>query len=236
MAIKQFQMTGDVYVIIRAINNTAINGINYQVNEVITSFTGDVSLSYNELTSVVTTAKTELARNNVYASDITIVPKQLHDGIYNLIGKRLSGDILVPVISSQKTNANGEIFLNAQISPEGFIIKDSQGAIVNTAAYTVNLNDGVITGLSSEVEYKVYYYQIKTPLASLNFEEVAIPYVKIELVGKGNINNQTKSFLVVIPKAQINGAPQLNFNNDSIINILLNCNIINLNVVELYYY
>lgn len=234
MAINQFQMTGDVYVIIRAIGNSTINGTNYLANEVITSFTGDVSVSFAELTSIVNTAKTELARNNVYANDVTIIPKQLNDGIYNLIGKRLTGDVSVPVIASHTTNASGEIYLNAEMDSSFLIIKNTAGAIVT--GYSVDYEAGTITGLANTTEYKVYYYQVKTPIASLNFEDVTLPYVKIELVGKGNINNETKSFLVNIPKAQINGAPQLNFNNTSIINILLNCNIINLNAVELYYY
>lgn len=234
MAINQFQMTGDVYVIIRAISAGAINGTNYQANEVITSFTGDVSLSYDELTTVVTTAKTELARNDVYASTITIVPKQLHDGLYNIIGKRLSGDIAVPVITSVTSNSSGQVFLNTEMDDVSLIIKNDSGAIVT--GYTVDYAAGTITGLANSTAYKIYYYQSKTPIASLTFEDVTLPYLKIELVGKGNINNESKSFLVVIPKAQINGAPQLNFSNDSIINILLNCNIINLNAVELYYY
>ena len=234
MAINQFQMTGDVYVIIRAIGDSTINGTNYLANEVITSFTGDVSVGFAELTSIANTAKTELARNNVYANTVTIIPKQLNDGIYNLIGKRLSGDVSVPVITTQTSNGSGEIYLNTEMDPDFLIIKDLQGTIVT--GYSTDFAAGTITGLANTTDYKIYYYQIKTPIASLNFEDVELPYVKIELVGKGNINNDTKSFLVIVPKAQINGAPELNFSNDSIINILLNCNIINLNAVELYYY
>jgi len=234
MAVNQFQMTGDVYVIIRALSNTTINDTAYLANEVITSFTGDVNLSYAELTSVVNTAKTELARNNVYADSVTIIPKQLNDGIYNLIGKRLTGNVSVPVITTQTSNGSGEVYLNTEMDSSFLIVKDTAGTIVT--GYTVDYVAGTITGLANSTEYKIYYYQVKTPIASLNFEDVELPYVKIELVGKGNINNESKSFLVVIPKAQINGAPQLNFNNSSIINILLNCTIINLNTVELYYY
>lgn len=234
MSINQFQMTGDVFVIIRTIAQCNINNIAYQPNEVVTSFTADVNVNYTDISSSVRTNKTELSRNDVYADSLQIIPKQLNDGVYNLIGKRLSGNVLVPVIKSYESDGSGAIFLNAEISNHFFLIKDSSGDIVT--GYTVNHTDGIITGLTPETDYKLYYYLIKTPIASLTFEDVVLPYLRIELVGKGNINNETKSFLVNIPRAQINSAPQMAFNNSSIINVALLANVINIDEIELHYY
>ena len=75
MPINQFQMTGDVNVIIRAIAPTTINGITYQTNEVITNFTGDVVVSYNDVTATARTNKNELAKNDVFANSMQISPK-----------------------------------------------------------------------------------------------------------------------------------------------------------------
>ena len=234
MAIKQFQMTGDVYVIVRSIGNITINGTNYIDNEVIASFTADVNVSFGTTNSTATTSNTQLARTDTFAQDLTVIPKILNDGVYNLISNKLSGDISVPVISSKTSNASGVVYLNSAIDSSFLIIKTTNGDTVT--GYTVDNTTGTITGLANSTDYKVYYYEIKTPLTSLTFEGVQLPYLKMELVGKGNINNETKSFFVSIPKAQIDGSPQLNFNNSSIINIILSCNIINLEKVTMHYY
>lgn len=234
MAINQFQMTGDVHVIVRAIGNVAINGTDYIANEVIASFTGDVSVNFGSTQSVARTDTTQLARNDVYADTLSIIPKILNDGVYNLISKRIAGDVLVPVIVTKTSNASGAIYLNSEVSNTSFIIKNTTGTILS--GYSVDATTGTITGLSANTEHKLYYYEVKTPLTSVTFEGAILPYVKMELVGKGNVNNETKSFLIEIPKVQINGSPQLNFDNSSIINIILNCNIINLDIVKMYYY
>lgn len=234
MAINQFQMTGDVYVVIRAIAAGAINGTTYEANEVITSFTGDVNLNYDNVGTIANTARTELARNDVYASSMTIIPKQLNDGMYKLIANQSSGDISVPVIATETSNASGQIYLNAEIDPAFLIVKDSSGSKVT--GFTVDNVNGVISGLSNSTEYKVYYYKVVTPLSSITFEDVTLPYLKVELIGKGNVNNDTKSFLVVVPKAQINATPSLNFDNESMVNIILDCLIINSDSVQIHHY
>jgi hypothetical protein len=234
MSINQFQMTGDVFVIIRAIVPCNINNLAYAAHEVVTSFTADVNVNYSDINSKITTNKTELSRNEVYADSLQIVPKQLNDGVYNLIGKRLSGNVLVPVIKSFESDGNGTILLNAEISSHFFLVKNEAGNIVT--GYNVNYADGIVSGLDNETAYRLYYYLVKTPIASLTFEDVALPYLRIELVGKGNINNETKSFLVNIPRAQINSAPQMTFNNSSIINVALLANVINIDEIELHYY
>jgi hypothetical protein len=234
MSINQFQMTGDVFVIIRTLVPCTINNISYQEKEVVTSFTADVNVNYTDINTNIKTEKTQLSRNDVYADSVQIVPKHLNDGIYNLIGKRLSGDIAVPNIKTMESNEDGAIFLNASLDPSFFIIKDEQGAILSS--YDVNFTNGTITGLTADTSYKLYYYLLKTPIASLTFEDVQLPYMRIELVGKGNINNESKSFLVVIPRAQINSAPQMAFNNSSIINVLLLAKVINIGDIELHYY
>lgn len=234
MSIKQFQMTGDVYIVFRAVADCNINGHPYINNEVITSFTGDVTINYTDLTSIISTNKNQLAKNEVFSDSMTIVPKQLNDGLYDLIGKRLANTVDVPYIKTFDANANGQILLNTAFKAGSLVIKTMSGTTVT--GYTADNETGIITGLTALTSYKLYYYITKTTDASVNFEDISIPYVKIELIGKGNINNASKSFLVIIPKAQINSAPQLSFDNESIINIVLNCNVINTDKIELHYY
>jgi hypothetical protein len=234
MSIKQFQMTGDVYIVFRALTNCNINGNNYVSNEVITSFTGDVSIEYTDLTSVITTNRNQLAKNEVFSDSMTIIPKHLNDGLYDLIGKRIGSNVDVPFIKTFKSNSSGSILLNTEFKDGSLVIKNENGDVVSS--YSANSETGVITGLGNETDYKLYYYVTKPTEASLNFEDINIPYIKIELLGKGNINNNTKSFMVIIPKVQINSAPQMSFDNESIINIILNCNIIGTDKIELHYY
>jgi hypothetical protein len=236
MSINQFQMTGDVSVIVRTIAPTTINGVAYQAKEVITSFTADVTVNYTDIETLIRTEKNQLSKNSVFADTIQIIPKQLNDGVYNLIGKRLTGDISVPFIRTATSNSGGSIFLNTEISPKDLIIKDSSSAIVNPNSYSVDVENGTISGLTAETEYKIYYYAIKSPIASLTFENIALPYLRLELVGKGNINNESKSFMVVVPKAQVNSAPQMNFTNSSIVNVILSATVINLADIELHYF
>lgn len=234
MSINQFQMTGDVYVVVRSIGNSNINGNNYTNNEVIASFTADVNLNFGTTNTLATTSRTELARTSAFAQSLVVIPKILNDGVYNLISNRLSGDISVPIIVTKTSDSSGVIYLNSAIDSSFLIIKDTNASTVS--GYTADYSNGTITGLSNSTEYKLYYYEIKTPITSLQFEDIAIPYVKMELIGKGNINNEGKSFLVTIPKVQVDGSPQLTFNNTSIINVILECDIINLDKVTMHYY
>jgi hypothetical protein len=234
MPINQFQMTGDVYVIIRAISAGTINSATYEANEVIASFTADVNLNYDNVGTIANTARTELARNDVYASNMTIIPKQLNDGMYKLIANSFSEDISVPVITTETSNESGEIYLNAEIDPAFLIVKDTNGNKIT--GLTVDNANGIISGLSNSTGYKVYYYKVVEPISSITFENTSLPYLKIELIGKGNINNETKSFLIIIPKSQINATPTLNFDNSSMINIVLDCLIINSDAVQIHHY
>jgi hypothetical protein len=234
MSINQFQMTGDVNVIIRALGPTTLNGSSYIAKEVISHFTGDVTLSYNDNTSLARTDKTEVAKNDVFANSMRIIPKQLNEGLYNLIGKKLPNTTISPIIKKETSNESGVILLNRTLDDSFIMLKKDEVAITG---YTVDYANGSISGLENNTEYRVIAYQaIAATQASYSFENIAIPYVMIELVGTGNINNLTKHYLVRIPKASINSAPQLTFDNDSIINITLDVNILNSDDVELHYY
>jgi hypothetical protein len=234
MAINQFQMTGDVNVIIRALGPTTINGSSYIAKEVITNFTGDVTLSYVDNTSLARTDKTELAKNDVFANSMRIIPKQLNEGLYNLIGKKLPNSTVTPIIKKETSNGSGTILLNRTLD-DSFIMLKKDDMVVT--GYTVDYANGSISGLENNTEYRISAYQsIANTQASYTFENVPIPYVMIELVGSGNINNLSKNYLVRIPKASINSAPELTFDNESIVNITLDVNILNSDDVELHYY
>jgi hypothetical protein len=234
MSINQFQMTGDVNVIIRALGPTTINGSSYIAKEVITSFTGDVVLNYNDVASVARTNKNELAKNDVFANSMRIIPKQLNESLYNLIGRKLPDNTIVPVIKKELSNENGIILLNRMLN-DSFIMLKKEEVVVS--GYTVDYANGTISGLENETEYKIFAYQaVDKTIASYSFENVPVPYVMIELVGKSNINGAGKSYLIRIPKASMSSAPQLDFTNDSIINITLDMVILNSEDVELHYY
>lgn len=235
MAINQFQMTGDVSAIIRAVAPCTINNISYDTNEVITSFTADVAVDFVDSNSLARTDKNLLSKNDVFANTLNIIPKQLNDGLYNIIGKRLSNTIIVPGIKTYTANGDGDIYLNLELDSSFLAVKNPiTGALIT--GYTVDYPNGIITGLTADTDYKVYYYAKHDSITSLSFENIAIPYVKIELLGKGNINNESKSFLVNIPKVQINSAPRMSFDNSSIVSVILQCDIINSEEVELHYY
>jgi hypothetical protein len=234
MAINQFQMAGDVNVIIRALGATTINGSSYRANEVITHFTADVTISYRDNTAVARTDKTELAKNDVFANNMTIIPKQLNEGLYNLIGKKLPSNTISPIIKKETSNNSGSILLNRTLDDSFIMLKKDE---IEVTGYTVDYPNGVISGLEEDTEYRVYAYQvISETISSYSFENIPIPYVMIELVGSGNINNLTKSYLIRVPKASINSAPQLNLDNESIVNIALDVNILNSDDVQLHYY
>lgn len=234
MPINQFQITGDVNVVIRAIAPTNINGITYQTNEVITNFTGDVVVNYNDITAVSRTNKNELAKNDVFADSMQITPKIMNEGLYNLIGKKLPSNTKAPLIKKETSDAEGKIFLNRTLDDSFFMVKKDLQTI---SGYSVDYESGVISGLDADTEYRISAYQIiPQTVASYSFENMPLPYFMIELVGAGNINNVSKNFLLRIPKVNINSAPQLNFDNESIVNVMLTANIINSQELELHYY
>lgn len=234
MPINQFQMTGDVNVVIRAIAPTKINGVTYQTNEVITNFTGDVVVSYNDVTAVSRTNKNELSKNDVFADSMQISPKIMNEGLYNLMGKKLPSNTKAPLIKKVTSDEEGKIYLNRTLDDSFFMIKKD---LTTVSGYTVDYATGIVSGLEADTEYRVSAYQlIEQTVASYSFENVPLPYFMIELVGAGNINNASTNFLLRVPKASINSAPQLNFDNESIVNLILTVNIINSEELELHYY
>jgi hypothetical protein len=234
MSINQFQMTGDVNVVIRALAPTNINGVTYQTNEVVTNFTGDVVVSYNDITALSRTNKNELAKNDVFANSMQISPKIMNEGLYNLIGKKLSPITKTPLIKKETSDEEGKVYLNRTLDDSFFMIKKN---LQTVTGYNVNYETGIVSGLEANTEYRISAYQsIEQTVASYSFENMPLPYFMIELVGAGNINNTAKHFLLRVPKASINSAPQLNFDNESIVNVVLTVNIINSQELELHYY
>jgi hypothetical protein len=73
MAINQFQMTGDVYAILRAVAPCTINNVSYVANEVITSFTADVAVNFVDVNSLARSDKNLLSKNDVFADSLNIM-------------------------------------------------------------------------------------------------------------------------------------------------------------------
>jgi hypothetical protein len=224
-----FNMTGEVNVIIRAIKEASINGVNYIANEVISSFKGEVLMDSSQFQTDIATDKNLLSFFKANANAIGIKPRSLTPEIYKLISVKGTNDFYVPSIRTVSSNASGVVYTNATIN--NVIVKNSVGNIVTAI---VDETTGVISTLEPTTEYKIYMGILKEGV-SYQFDNSFLPFVQIELIAEGNINGITGHCYIKIDKASLSSSPRFNFNNQEVINVDLLFKIINEEALMVYY-
>jgi hypothetical protein len=233
-----FESAGNVTIIIRALQQTNLMGVNYQPGDVVSVFDNAYfSLKFNNNNKTITQgALNRLHYNSMILDTVIIEPKSLTHSSYNFIASKYkdTGNIYIPVKESISSNQAGTSFLNfVPTQDKTVFIKDQNKA--NISGYTIDYTTGEITGLTQNTNYICFYYRVEELLISYDLNEVSIPYFSIEIIGQNNINNISREMLITIPKAAIDINTMMEFKEDQITAIQLNFIVIDGNAAINYY-
>jgi hypothetical protein len=219
-----YESAGNVTIIIRALHQTNLMGVNYEAGDVVSVFENAYfSLRFaNNNKQITQGSKTILNYNNMSVDSIMIDPKSLTHTAYNFLAANYnnSGNILVPMKENIVSDQTGLVFLNyIPTNQKKLFIKND--ARENVAGYTVDYTTGQITGLAANTKYICFYYRVEEKLSTYNLKEVQTPYFEIEITGQNNINNVSREMLINIPKASIDIAALMEFKEEQITAIQL---------------
>jgi hypothetical protein len=212
--------SGNVNILIRAIEPVNLMGVSYATNEVVASFENAYfSLNFINQNKSVTKGPINLLNFNTMAVEsIDIEPKSLSYSYFNFMASSKSVDknIFIPVMEKIKSDNSGAVFLiRTPIESKGVIIKDSENNKVTNAA--IDYQVGQITNLAASSNYTAYYYFQDTSLVGFSLSEVRTPYFKIEVTGENNINGVSRFMLIEIPRASVDITTTLDFKNDMLV-------------------
>jgi hypothetical protein len=215
----QYESSGNVRILIKAINPVTLLGIAYQIGDVVAIFENAYFvLDFVNNNKSVTQSSVNLMNYNVMNLDsIMIEPKNLSYSFYNFIGvkKLVDGNFFAPQKEELKTDSAGTVFLTRiPTNQKELFIKNT--SMENVTGYTVDYSTGYITGLSNNTNYVVFYYYQETGLISYDLEKIETPYFKIEITGENNVNGISRYMMIEIPKVSINIKPRLNFTQDNL--------------------
>jgi hypothetical protein len=233
-----FESSGNVTIIIRALQPTDLMGVNYQAGDVVTVFENAYfTLQFaNNNKPITQGSRTMLHYNIMNLDSVVIEPKSLTHSAYNFIsGKSInSGNIYIPVKENISSNENGNSFLNfIPTNDKPLFIKNNERE--NISGYTVDYTTGQITGLQNNQNYICFYYRVEERLVTYELDQISLPYFTIEILGQNNINNISREMLITIPKASININTIMEFKEDQITAIQLTFIVIDGNAVINYY-
>lgn len=220
-----YETSGNVIIIIRALQQTNLMGVNYAAGDVVTVFENAYfSLNFENNNKVITQgAKNMLNYNTMNLDRVVIEPKSLTHTAYNFIAAKYydTGNILVPVKENIASDSSGNVFLNfIPVNSKPLFIKNSDK--VNVTGYSVDYTTGQITGLTANTNYICFYYRQEERLVSYDLKEASTPYFTIEILGQNNINNVSRQMLINIPKASIDIKTMMDFKDEQITAIQLN--------------
>jgi len=233
-----FESSGNVTIIIRALQPTDLMGVNYQAGDVVTVFENAYfALQFaNNNKPITQGSKTMLHYNVMNLDSVVIDPKSLTHSSYNFIsGKsKNSGNIYIPIKENISSNENGNCFLNfTPTNDKSIFIKNNERE--NVSGYVVDYTTGQITGLENNKNYVCFYYRLEERLVTYELDQISLPYFTIEILGQNNINNVSREMLITIPKASININTIMEFKEDQITAIQLTFIVIDGNAVINYY-
>lgn len=219
-----YETSGNVTIMIKAIQPTSLMGVTYQAGDVVALFENAYfSLAFNDNNKQVTQgARTMLHYNILNLFKVMIEPKSLTHTVHNFIASKYSnsGNIYIPIKENISSDESGTVFLNRiPTNAKALFIKNESKE--NVTGYTVDYTTGQITGLAADSNFICFYYYQEERLVSYDLKEVTTPYFQIEIVGQNNINNISREMLITIPRASIDVSPTMEFKLDQLTAIQL---------------
>jgi len=232
--------TGRVDVIMRSFGDATINGISYKKNEPVLVLKNiNAQIIYDENNKTARSKTNVLHSANSIPNKILIFPKSLTQDIYKLIGmdKNSGQETLMPYFEKYLSDAGGQFITNQTIDETSDIfIYDSLKQRVET--FTIGSN-GFVNNLAIDTVYYISYYSKETNQMQRELQLDTIPYLTIEIIQKGKINNINTTCLIKIPRCSLSVVPNLTLSEGTITGTGLEFTIIKINnddnVVVTYY-
>lgn len=234
-----FDTSGNATVIVRANQLTNLLGLQYQENDVVAIFNNvdyDLEFNYDGNKEITRSSKTLLNFNTMSPKCIILKPQALTSSVFMFLAAQKITDenIFVPIVEQIRTDSDGAVFLNnIPANNEPLFIKNINRE--NVAGFTVNYENGQVTGLANTTNFIALYYISRPVISGFKMNNTELPYFKMEVIGSLNINGQSKEMLIKIPKISLNIATMLEFQSQGIASTSLDFTIINGDAEVIYY-
>jgi hypothetical protein len=220
-----FESSGNVTIIIRALQQTNLMGISYPAGDIVTVFENAYfSLVFGNNNKTITQgAMNKLHYNTINLDRVVIEPKSITHSSYNFLSAKYqdTGNIYIPIKENISSAQNGSAFLNFIPTQDKVVFIKNQDK-ENVSGYSIDYSTGLVTNLTPNTNYICFYYRLEERLISYDLAEVSLPYFSIEIIGQNNINNISREMLITVPKVAIDINTLMEFKEDQITAIQLN--------------
>jgi hypothetical protein len=234
----QFESSGNVTILIKAIQPVTLLGVTYAAGDIVAIFENAYfMLDFINNNKSITQSSVNLMNYNVMNLDtITIEAKSLSYSFYNFISvkKVLDGAFHAPIKEELTTDSSGTVFLTRiPTNQKPIFIKNA--SLQNAAGYTVDYSTGRVIGLANSTKYVAFYYYDEVGLISYDLDKIETSYFKMEITGENNVNGISRYMMIEIPKVSIDIKTRLQFTQDNLAAPDLNFKIIEGKAKVTYY-
>lgn len=209
----EFGGTGDL--IATAICDFELNGIFFKQGDIILNLENvGVHFHYNNASSNIASKRNQIYYNEYYLDSFSINVAPFNFQTQKLFSETTQ-DTFAIIEHERLIAMSGKLLLLGTPSDTTSI---KIAGIENFTATTVN---GVVVldsmDLKNENEYDVYYYrEIKSNVLNLDNADLDIPYLKIQIVFRGNSDKQNSINYFIVDKAAVRLTPVFNLIDNSV--------------------
>lgn len=212
MSYKLMEFGGQATVILRAICDFEVNGIQYTKDDVVLLL-DDVPLNftYNEKMSDVRVGKqNQLFYDERRIDTIIVGETQLTSDYLQLFCKKISNTYIRSHIETIQIT-DKTMYLTNKITNDNIYILDH-------GKYTVEINTEYNSATLNveefpDGEYDVLYQEELIQATYDVNSTCSLPYLNMEVIGQGNIDKQTGNIYFSIPKVSLLSRPEFSLNN-----------------------
>ena len=210
----RYSFFGKGSILIKALSPGSYGDTVREANEPIAYFTEVlISISFSNVEKVAKTGVENLLGDSKAAPALLRVQGiKTNESLQSLLYKKQSNTSKVRTIIKDVVATGGTVYLpiseGQTLLPEIFIYKKLTKE--KDVGYSVDLNTGIITGLSNET-HTVFYKLDSNAYATYQLENPNIPNLSVEVFIDGNLNEKTGSAVLHLDKVKLLSKPSLDF-------------------------
>lgn len=200
------ELGGKCRVIVRAFCDFEVNDYQYNKDDVLFIFDGvDIQFTYNEKIKDKTIgAKNILAFDVRKLNALVIDSASVDSDFIQLFTEKKADKFDIPVVEDNVLISGHKLFPVKTPKEDTKIYIDGFGFfpftwIENDNYAVIEDNDNALTDDTYNI---VYYSEVEKPIFNIN-NNMILPYLKLEILGKGNINKEEGNVFISIPRASL---------------------------------
>lgn len=216
--LMEFGGTG--HLILTAICDFDYNGISYKTGDIVLDLKDSyINFNYGSVVTDIKSSRNQVYYNEYYLDNFVIDVAPLNLQTQQLFSK-MSNNKLTIVEKESATAMMGQLLLIQEPDSDGII------SIEGISNYELIINNGVPVIRSAEFQngqnYDVFYKKtLQCNTLELDNSECDLPYLKAQILFKGNNDKTTSINYFVIEKTALRLTPMFNLRNNSVSHIKL---------------